>query len=463
MIRVLIISSVFLLSSPLLSQTIDWKYTYGGANNDKAIKIIETEDHGLAFLGHRNNGIDIAYLIKLDSDGIFQWDTEYSIGLYGFEPLDMIKTYDDGFFIVGERGDPGTGSDIFLIRTDNNGDTLWTKRYGGPNYDVATIALEASDSVLIAAGEINGEASLDYYSYGLSMEANGDSLETVLFGDGGYPPHNDIFINDVIELNDYTFFACGQRVNDSTGEYDIYAAVLDEDGTFLGDATYGNANEQGVMSCTQIDDGTILMGGYQVNSARPEFFLMNITTLGDSLWAVAVTDSLDNYIHDIITTDDGGYILCASTGNLDPLVSNHAGVMKYAYDHTPEWLLVVDSTYDITLPVNIISTQDGEYVLCGTVYNTADSETDMYAVKIDVGCCIGMTGNADGDDLDVSDISDLLFLIDYQSVPGSTAPPCLEEADVNGDGIIDVSDVLFLIDYQFVPGSPSPAPCPYSN
>lgn len=74
------------------------------------------------------------------------------------------------------------------------------------------------------------------------------------------------------------------------------------------------------------------------------------------------------------------------------------------------------------------------------------------------GCCVGATGDVNGSG--AVDISDLLFLVDYQFTPGSPAPPCIEEADVNCSGAVDISDLLFLVDYQFTPGSPAPCACP---
>lgn len=82
----------------------------------------------------------------------------------------------------------------------------------------------------------------------------------------------------------------------------------------------------------------------------------------------------------------------------------------------------------------------------------------------EASCCIGIRGNVDGDPLDVIDISDLLFLVDYMFVPGSPDPVCLSESNVNGDEnpSPDISDLLFLVDYMFLPPGDAPAPleCP---
>ncbi|MCK4857195.1 MAG: PKD domain-containing protein, partial [candidate division Zixibacteria bacterium] len=76
-------------------------------------------------------------------------------------------------------------------------------------------------------------------------------------------------------------------------------------------------------------------------------------------------------------------------------------------------------------------------------------------------CCEGSRGNIDGDPGDNSDISDLVYLVDYMFSNGSP-PPCFEEGDVNASGIIpiiDISDLVYLVDYMFNGGS-VPVDCP---
>ena len=73
-------------------------------------------------------------------------------------------------------------------------------------------------------------------------------------------------------------------------------------------------------------------------------------------------------------------------------------------------------------------------------------------------CCVGMTGNVNGDGLDVVDISDLTYLVAYLFQSGP-APPCEEEADVNGSMQVDVSDLTYIVAYMFQ-GGPYLYPCP---
>ena len=86
-----------------------------------------------------------------------------------------------------------------------------------------------------------------------------------------------------------------------------------------------------------------------------------------------------------------------------------------------------------------------------------------------VTCCVPpMRGNVDNDTLDVIDISDLVYLVDYMFT-GGPAPECWEEANVDGsapatppdDGPddVDISDLVYLVDYMFT-GGPAPLGCP---
>ena len=74
-------------------------------------------------------------------------------------------------------------------------------------------------------------------------------------------------------------------------------------------------------------------------------------------------------------------------------------------------------------------------------------------------CCIGLTGNVDGDPEDIVDLGDLTMLIDYLFI-SFTPPDCMEEANCDGsiDGIVDLGDLTMLIDYLFISFTPL-APC----
>jgi hypothetical protein len=74
-------------------------------------------------------------------------------------------------------------------------------------------------------------------------------------------------------------------------------------------------------------------------------------------------------------------------------------------------------------------------------------------------CCVGIRGNIDGDPNDLINVADLTYMVNFKW-KGGPWPPCLDEADVDGDGRTAlITDVTYLVDYLFRSGPPPP-PCP---
>jgi choice-of-anchor B domain-containing protein len=73
-------------------------------------------------------------------------------------------------------------------------------------------------------------------------------------------------------------------------------------------------------------------------------------------------------------------------------------------------------------------------------------------------CCIALRGNVNGDISDAVNVVDVAYLVKYLFQAG-TPPPCLLEADANGNGSTNIADVTLLVKYLFASG-PAPASCP---
>ena len=110
-----------------------WTRTYGGASDDRGWSVRQTSDNGYIIVGMTDSfgagGYDI-YLIKTDAAGDTLWTRTYG-GEGSDDGRSVQQTSDGGYVVAGNTQLPGVfGCDIHLIKTDAIGDTLWTNSWG---------------------------------------------------------------------------------------------------------------------------------------------------------------------------------------------------------------------------------------------------------------------------------------------------------------------------------------------
>ncbi len=105
------------------------------------------------------------YLVKTDSLGDTLWTKTYG-GNYPDYGLSVIRTPDGGYIITGATLSYGAGSwDVYLLKIDSLGNTLWTKTYGGGEGDEGWFLSPTSDGGFIITGytESYGAGHADVY------------------------------------------------------------------------------------------------------------------------------------------------------------------------------------------------------------------------------------------------------------------------------------------------------------
>jgi ABC-type cobalt transport system substrate-binding protein len=131
--------------------------TFGGAQDDRANDVIQTQDGGYLIVGETSSfgaGEKDIYVLKLDKSGNKQWEKTFG-GKDDDEANAVVQTQDGGYLIVGGTNSFGAGWDAwdaYVLKLDKNGNKQWAKTFGGKDYDEAKAVIQTQDGGYLTVG-----------------------------------------------------------------------------------------------------------------------------------------------------------------------------------------------------------------------------------------------------------------------------------------------------------------------
>jgi hypothetical protein len=168
-----------------------WNTTYGntvfgGDVWDQGNFVQQTLDGGYIIIGSTLNYLNTnntvsnysdVWLIKTDPYGVKQWDQTFGFsGSSDDRGKCVQQTSDGGYILVGWRNG---GSRIYLIKTDGNGQEIWTKSLGGSGTDRGYYVQQTNDGGYIITGETSSFNSSNYEDlYLIKTDGNGNITST---------------------------------------------------------------------------------------------------------------------------------------------------------------------------------------------------------------------------------------------------------------------------------------------
>ena len=244
-----------------------WRRQYGGENDDFCFSFDQTSDKGYILAGYtaKTNGYWDIYIIKTDSSGIKQWEKVFSPGEHNFARY-IIETADGGYVYTGYTYATVSGSCyLYIGRIDTNGDEVWSKTLWGSDIDFGFCIQRASPDGYIVAGYTTsfGAGSRDVYL--VRIDEAGNTLWTKTYGGT-----NREFPFSIVNTTDDGFALVGITESFGSGPADIYLLRTDSNGDTLWTRTFGGPlRDEGYDLIQTTDGGFAIVGNH--------YFLEGIT------------------------------------------------------------------------------------------------------------------------------------------------------------------------------------------
>jgi len=358
-----------------------WTRTYGGVSYERANSVQQTSDGGYIIAASTYSfgaGSYDVYLLKTDSSGDTLWARTYG-GSDGDGGYSVQQTSDGGYIIGGYTESFGAGGeDVWLLKTDANGDTIWTHTYGGTASDVGQSVQQTTDGGYIIAGYTLSFGQGYYDFYLIKTDADGDTLWTSTCGgsdwDEGY---------SVQQTADGGYIVAGYTESFGAGDEDVWLVKADADGNILWACAYGGTGKDIGQSVQQTTDGGYIITGYTISFGQGyyDIYLIKTDADGDTLWTRTYggTDWDEGY--SVQQTADGGYIVAGLTESFGGQDNEDVWLLKIDADGDTLWTHRYGGSAD-DQGFSVQQTTDGAYIVAGGTRSFGAGDYDVWLLRV---------------------------------------------------------------------------------
>jgi hypothetical protein len=311
------------------------------------------------------NAVDAEYIVARDMSGDDEdvvWAKTYG-GCGADGGRAMCHGSDGGYLIVGYTFAPGSkDADMLTIKTDSEGDIVWSKRFGGSGSDYANACLDVGNGYLVLGYTTSfGQGSKDVYL--VRLDSEGNEMWTRTYGGVSWDVGTAL-----CEAGEMQYYVCGFTQSFGWGEEDLYLIKIDAMGNELWSKTLGGFRLDMANSIHAAPDGGCVIGATSGSySGNTDFFLTGIDASGEQQWRQSYS-ATGEHGHDFdwcknsAPAGDGGFFV---TGYSDCNDMMDVVVIKADAAGNEQWLTSFGDKPFYDYGNAVIQTGDGGCLMAG--------------------------------------------------------------------------------------------------
>ncbi|MBN2378746.1 T9SS type A sorting domain-containing protein [candidate division WOR-3 bacterium] len=285
----------------------------------RAYSVIETSEGDFVAAGYSApfwDGKCHMTVVKFDADGNPLWtkgDWDWFENPPGSIGYSIQETADKGFIVTGATSHAFDEiDDLLLVKLDSDGDTVWTRTYGGQAPDCGQCVCQTADGGYIVAGYTM--SALPWSFWLLKTDQVGDTLWTSGMVDWFFGS-----AYGVTETSDGGYMATGYVAPFEDGKYHFMVLKTNPDGDTLWskwDFDLFPGELGGVGRCIRpTSDGNYILAGYTTGFLDEilDLLLIKISPAGDTQWTRTYGGEAEDIGYCVGQCTEGGYIAAGAT------------------------------------------------------------------------------------------------------------------------------------------------------
>lgn len=255
------------------------------------------------------------YLVKTDAHGGKLWCKTFGQGDVN-RGNSVQQTLDLGYIVAGTIWPKDEKhSDIYLVKTDPDGNAIWSRTYGGSWRDEGHSVRQTTDGGYVIAGQTDSFGDGNEEVYLMKTDAEGNLVWGKTFGGEGRDRGES-----VRQTSDGGYIVVGTTWPFDTRYSDVYMLKTDPDGREIWHKTFGERYGDHGFSVEQTRDGGYIVVGNTWLVGRmgqSRIYLLKTDGKGGKVWVKTFGGEGPAYGHSVCRTTDGGYIVAGKTEDMD--------------------------------------------------------------------------------------------------------------------------------------------------